>query len=204
MATLSTDSLTEDQLIAQRQAWGADRWDEVWDGAYFMSPLPNIEHQLLATRLAAVFQLALGPGDPGIAIAGVNVSDRDDGWTKNYRCPDVAVILTGCMAKNCDTHWCGGPDFVVEIVSPDDRSRKKFDFYAKIGVRELVIIDRAPWALELYQLEADELQSAGRSTVDSAVQLQSRVLPLKFRLIPGDTRPVIEVLHNDGRQVWCL
>jgi Uma2 family endonuclease len=203
MATLITETLTHEELRA-RQESGGDRYDEVWDGVYLMSPLANVEHQILATQLAAVIQMAIGLGDPGIAIAGVNVSDREEDWTKNYRCPDVAVILKGCAAKNCGTHWCGGPDFLIEIVSPDDRSRQKFDFYASIEVRELLIIDRTPWALELYRLEAEELQSVGRSTVEAPLQLQSTVLPLNFRLVPGDARPVIEVTHNDGRQTWRI
>ena len=28
--------------------------------------------------------------------------------------PDVAVFLPGGLARNCDTYWLGGPDFVVE------------------------------------------------------------------------------------------
>jgi len=134
MATPSTATLTDDELIAQRKAWGSDRWDGVWDGVYFISPLPNIEHQLLVARFASIFIAVVEAGNSGIVFAGVNVSDRAEGWTKNYRCPDVAVVLPGCPAKNCDTHWKGGPDFVVEVVSPDDRSRKKLDFYAKVGV----------------------------------------------------------------------
>jgi hypothetical protein len=35
-------------------------------------------------------------------------------------------------------------------------------------------------------------------------QLQSQVLPLNFRLIAGDARPVIEVDHQDGRQRWQI
>lgn len=203
MATLITETLTDQQLRV-RQESGGDRYDEVWDGVYLMSPLANIEHQVLATRLAAVFQIAIGPDSAGIAIAGVNVSDREDGWIQNYRCPDVAVVLPGCPAKNCETHWWGGPDFLVEIVSEDDRSRQKLEFYAGIGVRELLIIDRLPWALELYRLESGELQSVGQSMVDSTLQLQSLVLPLNFRLVPGDTRPVIEITHSDGRQTWRI
>jgi Uma2 family endonuclease len=203
MATLITETLAEDELCA-RQEFGGDRYDEVWDGVYVMSPLANVEHQILATRLAAVIQMAIGLGNAGTAIAGVNVSDRERDWTKNYRCPDVAVILEGCPAKNCGTHWFGGPDFLVEIVSDDDLSRQKFDFYASIKVRELLIVDRMPWALELYRLEAQELQLVGRISVESPTQLQSTVLPLNFRLVPGNNRPVIEITHHDGQQTWRI
>ena len=38
----------------------------------------------------------------------------------------------------------------------------------------------------------------------SPVQLQSQILPLNFRLIAGDARPIIEVTHHDGRQTWRI
>ena len=56
---------------------------------------------------------------------GCNVSDRPKRWKKNYRCPDVAVFLPGNPAEDRETHWFGGPDFAVEILSPYDRSREK-------------------------------------------------------------------------------
>ncbi|MBI3862807.1 MAG: Uma2 family endonuclease [Planctomycetia bacterium] len=204
MVMLVVEPRLEETLKAERRASGADRWDEVWDGVYFMSPLPNIEHQLFVGMLTATFQNVLDAGKRGTAYPGINVSDREDDWAQNYRCPDVAVFLTGSPARNLDTHWCGGPDFAVEIVSLDDRSREKLEFYARVGVRELLIVDRDPWALEMYRLEAGELRMSGKSTVDSAVQLQSEVLPLNFRLVRGDARPQIEISHHDGRQQWRI
>ena len=102
----------------------------------------------------------------GKVYQGVNVSDRDDDWTKNFRCPDVAVYLTGNPAVAKGAYWHGGPDFAVEILSPDDRSREKLDFYARVGVRELLLIDRDPWALELYRRNGAEWALAGRSTLE--------------------------------------
>jgi Uma2 family endonuclease len=201
---LATEVHALAQLRAQRKAWGVDQFDEVWEGVYLMSPAPNIEHQQIVARLVAIIQAVLDAGGGGTALPGINVSDREDDWSQNYRCPDVAVILQGGLAKNCDTHLCGGPDLVVEIVSPDDRSREKLGFYSQIGVHELLIVDRDPWTLELYRLEAGQLKLAGRSTPDSLTQLQSTVLPLNFRLVAGDARPVIEVEHHDGRQKWRI
>jgi Uma2 family endonuclease len=63
--------------------------------------------------------------------------------------PDVVVALAGGQAKDCGTHWCSGPDFVVEIRSPSEDPRDKLDFYAAVGTREVLVIDRDPWALEL-------------------------------------------------------
>src|SRR4051812_29702937 len=129
MASLILDSLLEDRVKRERALTGADRYDEVWDGVYVMSPLANNEHQFLASYLV----MAIGRGIPipadGIVLQGCNVSDREVDWTRNYRVPDVAVFLKGNPAQDRETHWFGGPDFAIEIVSPFDRSRDKFDFY---------------------------------------------------------------------------
>ncbi len=204
MVMLVAERELEEQLKAQRRESGADRFDEVWEGVYHVSPIPNIEHQMMVGRLCAIFQALLDADGSGTAFPGVNVSDREEGWTENYRGPDVAVELRANPAKNCGTHWCGGPDLLVEIVSPEDRSREKLTFYSQIGVRELLIVDRDPWALELYRLAGGQLQLAGRATADVPTQLQSTVLPLNFRLIAGDARPVIDVVHHDGRQTWRI
>jgi hypothetical protein len=202
MVMLIAEPHMEEELIAQRRASGADRFDEVWEGVYHVSPIPNIEHQLLVSGLCFIFQTVVGTSDAGTVFPGVNVSDREERWTENYRGPDIAVVLNECPAKNCGTHWCGGPDLVVEVVSRDDRSREKIDFYSRVGVREFLIVDRFPWALELYRLEAGQLKLAGRSTSELPGELQSTVLPLNFRLVAGGERPVIEVTHHDGRQEW--
>jgi Uma2 family endonuclease len=204
MVMLVAEPHLEEQLRLQRKESGADRFDEVWEGVYFVSPIPNVEHQLLVGRLCAIFQVVVDAVGGGMAFPGVNVSDREEGWTHNYRGPDAAVVLKGNPAKNCGTHWCGGPDLLVEIVSPDDRSREKLAFYSQVGVRELLIVDREPWELELYRLEAGELRSVGRSSPEGSTQLQSVVLPLNFRLVNADPRPVIEIAHRDSRQVWQI
>ncbi len=59
MAMYVVDSDLERRLKAERQLTGADRLDEVWDGVYFMPPLPNNEHQFFQTQLAVVLQMAL-------------------------------------------------------------------------------------------------------------------------------------------------
>src|SRR5262249_5094249 len=152
---------------------GGDRYDEVWEGVTFMPPLANNQHQSLGVEFGVMFCLALGEAVRGRIYDGVNVSDRVEDWLYNYRCPDVAVFLPGCLAQDCGTHWYGGPDFGVEIVSPHDRSREKLEFYARVGVRELLIIDRDPWGLELYRLRDGELRSVGQSTLARPAVLTS-------------------------------
>jgi Uma2 family endonuclease len=221
MAMYVVDPYRERRIKTERKSSGTDRLDEVWDGVYFMPPLPNNEHQFFQIQMALALQSALGSLDQGTVYPGVNVSDREKGWQKNYRCPDVAVILPGCKAKNCGTHWFGGPDFAVEILSPKDRSREKLPFYSSVGVRELLLMDRQPWSLELFQLQGKDLISSGRSTIGRPVILASSILPVSFRLVPPGTRtssngrrrsrtngkklrPGLEILHQDGIQRWII
>lgn len=200
MTMLITDPATIDEIKARRAEAGSDRHDEVWDGVYVVSPLANNEHQRLALRLAAILLEVVDSDRLGESYAGVNVSDRVTGWKENYRQPDIAVFLEGTTAKDRKTHWLGGPDFAIEILSPGDRAREKLDFYAKVNVREALVIDRAPWRLELYRLARRRLRAVGTSTAKAVEALESRVLPLTFRLIAGRPRPTIEVVHEDGRR----
>jgi Uma2 family endonuclease len=204
VAVYSADPALIERLKAERQALGLDRYDEVWEGVYVMNPLPNNEHQRLDTRLTIIFGNVIDPPGLGEVFQGVNVSDRNDGWVNNYREPDVAVFLKGTRAIDRGTHWEGGPDFLVETLSPGDSAREKLPFYAQIGVREVLLIDREPWALELYRRQEGQLALAGQSTLGRPEQLSSTVLPLSFRLIPGDERPRIEVSHHDGVQRWVV
>jgi Uma2 family endonuclease len=204
MATLVIDPSLEEQIRKERAALGADRYDEVWEGTYIMSPAPNNEHQKLVAGLTAILHYIVAESGIGDVFAGANVSDREVEWKQNYREPDVVVTLKGGRAKDCGTHFCGGPDFLIEITSSDDLTREKLAFYAKIGVRELMIVDRDPWSLELYRFHGDELKVVGTSRLDEPSPLTSDVLPVTFRLLPGNARPKIEIIHRDGVQRWLV
>ena len=197
------DPADESRIIARRRELEHDRFDEVWEGIYLMSPLANNEHQQIVGRLTFCFEITMSQVGLGVVQPGANVSDRAGDWEHNYRCPDVVVYLNSTTAMDHNTHWQGGPDFAVEVVSRYDRSRHKFDFYAKVNTRELLIVDRYPWALELYRLSAaGTLDLVGRSTLDDPQILMSEVLPLSFQLRPGAKRPTITIAHSDGVQAW--
>ncbi len=193
MAIVSLEPGELKRLIRKRRDSGGDRWDEVWDGVYVMPPLADNEHQRLGLELAIAHRNALGPDERIQIFAGCNVSDQPKRWRRNYRCPDVAVFLPGNPAEDRGSHWFGGPDFAVEVMSRFDRSREKFGFYAKVGVRELLLVDRRPWQLELYRRENHRWDLVGRLGLDDPHVLSSQVLPLTYRLITGATRPKIEV-----------
>jgi Uma2 family endonuclease len=190
------------EMLRHRRAMGQDRFDGVWNGVYVTSPDPDSEHQKLPGRFFRAFDEALGDSSEGDVYPTLNISDRDERWDKNYRIPDVSVFLPGNPAKDRGAYWLGGPDFAAEIVSKGDRSRKKFRFYGKVGVRELMILDRRPWRLELHRRASKGWVLAGTSSPDSREILASEVLPLSFRMLPGQPRPAIEVARLDGTRAW--
>lgn len=189
-------------LIRHRRRCGGDRYDEVWDGVYVMSPLADNEHQDLVLRLAIAIRAGFDESQEVRVFPGTNVSDRPDRWKRNFRCPDVAVFLPGNPAEDRGSHWFGGPDFAVEIISRGDRSREKFDFYAAVGVRELLLINRRPWRLELYRREGETWHRVGNSTPEDSVPLPSDVLSITLRLLPGNPRPQLELARAMDGQRW--
>ena len=165
---------------------------------------PDNVHQEFVAELVFILTLVVKRAGLGNVYPGGNISDREEKWTSNYRVPDVTVFLNDNPAENRNTHWFGGPDLAIEIVSDNDKSRKKLDFYASVATRELLIVDRAPWQLELFRLIDGELVSVGKSSVADGNVLVSEVVPLSIRLIAGATRPQIEARHVDGVQSWSI
>ncbi len=190
------------RLVRRRHRLDVDHGDEVWDGVYIVSSDLNNEHQRIVVRLSHCFVDSVESRGLGEVSIGGNVTDREVDWAENYRCPDVAVYLGGTSSSDRGTHRLGGPDFAVEVVSKGDRSRDKFEFYAPVGTRELLLIDRYPWALELYRIDGGQLRLVGKSTAEAPWVLTSAVLPLSFRLIAGEARPTILVAHSDGARTW--
>ena len=203
MTVVVMDPHWAERVRAEREKAEGSQHDEVWDGVYVIMPTPNYLHQKLTAKFIVVFDAVMA--EVGGEVSGpINLSDREDGWAQNYREPDVVVVLNGSRAIDCDTHLCGGPDFLVEILSPYDRAREKIPFYAGLGVRELMLVDRDPWALELYRLADGQLVLVGRSDLENRAELVSEVLPLAFRLVAGPERPMIEAAHRDGRPRWLV
>ena len=199
MATLITDPDLERRLRRRRRRTGADRWDEAWDGVYVMSPSPNNEHIRIGAAIVVALWEPIVTDGLGLVLPGPNVSDRPTRWRQNYRCPDVAVFLADNPAEDCGSHWFGGPDLAVEIVSPGDRSREKLPFYAAVGTKELLILDRDPWRLELFRLENGELRSAGPALPDGE-PLVTHTVGFRWRLVSGPDRPRLVLVAADGRR----
>jgi hypothetical protein len=86
---------------------------------------------------------------------------------------------------DCATHWFGGPELAIEIVSPGDRTLEKLDFYARVGTQELLVIDRDPWQLTLYRVNLDQkMVPVAVSRFEMPTRVDLGIFPLSFQLNP--------------------
>ena len=201
MVTLELpDRTTLNSFIADRRAKGLDGPDEVWEGTYIVMPNPGNEHQAITTQLAHVFKCLVDDSGLGHTLDGCNVSDREEDWTENYRCPDSAVFLKGNHAKDRKSHWLGGPDLAVEVISRGDRARQKLEFYAAVGVRELVVIDRDPWRIELYRPTEDTAGPVA-VTLPGGDPVETTTVPMRWSLgVANGDRPAVRL--EAGEKIW--
>lgn len=203
VSLLVNDRQIASQLIAERKAQGFDRYDEVWKGVYVLFPVLDNEHQLLVTEMSIAIGTAIDWNDLGQIMAGANVSDRRQDWTENYRVPDVLVFKPDTKAENCGTHWFGGPELAIEIVSPGDRTLEKLGFYAAVGTRELLVVDRHPWQLTLYRINAEhKLVPAAISRFDQPAPFHCNEFPLMFCL--NSKTSSLDVSHSDGNLIRAI
>lgn len=201
MPTLFIDD-EEVRDIIEGTARHDPRITECWNGLTVVPPFKDNSHCAIQGIMCAAFGGLVDRDGGERAYPGCNISDRGDDWLQNYRCPDFVVYLKGNPAINHNTHWEGGPDFLVEVISRGEDPEAKFEFYASIGTREVLIVDRKPWALELFRLKRGKLVSVGRSELPTSMMLKSGVLPFTFQLKPGKPRPTIEMIHTATGQVW--
>jgi len=143
-----------DDLLARRRESGIDRWDEVWEGVLHMIPPPSHKHQLIASRLHRL----LGPlvDDAGLELTGEVGIGSDE---RDYRAPDLAVH----RPADVEAQWHPTAALVVEIVSPNDKTWDKLDFYAALGVEELLIVDPQVRAVHWLGLSGGEYRPLERS-----------------------------------------
>jgi len=202
MAIMVLDPDVEEQVLALRVGSDGDQYDEVWEGVYIVTPLPNCDHQEIVGELDSILREVIVRTKLGRVFPGVNLSDRNIDWKYNYREPDLAVFLRSGKAINHGTHWQGAADFLVEIISPGERTREKIPFYSQIGVVELLVIDREPWLLELYRQQNGQLEKVGQCSLDAPEVLAGQTVGLTFQLLPGEERPQIQVTQPATGRKW--
>src|SRR5262245_37167683 len=182
---------TLDSIIEHRRRTGAGRLDECWAGVWHLTD-PTARHQQLALRIGRIHSEVIEDPGMGSVWISINVTDREEDWTYNHRCPDGAVILRSNPGRWVGVRQCaflGGPDLVIEILSEDEDLRTKFPFYRALAAREVLIIDPATGSPELWALQAEGYRE---------VEGPSEVTGLEYR----KGKKGLEVRHNATGRVW--
>lgn len=176
--------------LARRKRLGLDRWDEMWDGVLHMSPAPSYEHQRIVDELLLFLGPVVKKKMRGILRCGINVFRADD----DYRIPDLTFVAAGRESLIAeDGIRRGGPDAVIEIRSPGDETYEKFPFFAALGTREVVVIDRDTKKPEVYRLAGPQYLAIA---ADREGWVTSETLRARFRLLAGE-KPLVALQDLD-------
>lgn len=139
---------------------------------------PIYEHQNITLFLAELLNAFIRYFDLGILLlAPFEVKLWPDGPSRE---PDILFVSNPNRAKLTEKRFEGGPDLIIEIVSPgsvsEDRVRK-FAQYEQAEVKEYWIIDPRPHQqqVDFYRLAEDKLFHAAPLTDDG--RYYSSVLP---------------------------
>jgi len=140
--------------LERRKALGQDRFDEVWEGEYHVAPAARSGHGRVEDDIAH----ALRSRAEAIGLHGagpVNIGHPND-----YRVPDRCYLRSTASVVYEPT-----AALVVEIVSPGDETYRKFDFYFRHDVEELLIVDPDGRRVEWYARGSDGFVPADRSAL---------------------------------------
>jgi Uma2 family endonuclease len=146
-----------EHILEWRRRTGADQWDEMWEGVLHMAPSPNRDHQDFELALAIWLKLNWARPNGCRVYTRINVAEPGM-WPDNFRIPDIVLLTPERFHIDCNEYFNGGPDAVVEIHSPGDETYEKFPFYAAVGVREVLVIDRDTKEPELHELVGSEFR----------------------------------------------
>ena len=171
-----------DKELAERRSKGLDRWDEMWEGVLHMTPAPSLEHQRILDQLIVFLVRHLTATARGTLRSGINVF-REEGRKTDYRIPDLTFVAAGREhVLQEDGVRGGGPDAVIEIRSPEDETYEKLPFYAALGVREVIVVDRDSKRPEIYRLAGPQYVALQK---DDDGWLRSEAMMVRFRVITG-------------------
>lgn len=168
-------------MLDERRRLGLDGRDEMWDGVLHVVPPAGGPHQEFARELFLVLApLAKRRGLRPYYETGLFRADKD------YRVPDQLY----CRPKHESERGTEGAELVVEIRSDGDETYEKIDFYAALGVREMLIAHPKDRRVELLRAVDGRLQSVGPD--DETVR--SEVLGADFRTVAG----LLHISWEDG------
>lgn len=127
---------------------------EYSDGHIEVLPMPTQSHQFIVLFLYEALKEFLQKQSAGIVlVAPIPVRL----WDRQYREPDVAVMLSEHNDHRHEQYW-DVPDLVVEVISPSNREhdlKTKRDEYARAGIPEYWIVDPEEARITVLTLNGD-------------------------------------------------
>jgi Uma2 family endonuclease len=145
------------------------------DGELITSPSPNLYHQRVAKNVFRIlddFVRRRQLGEVFFAPIDVYLSEHD------VVQPDVLFVSNSNRSLLADDGIHGGPDLVVEIISPSNaqlEKRRKRPLYARHGVKEEWLIDPHLEQIHRYDFTADIAKPV--RIVDSDESFETPLLP---------------------------
>ncbi|MCI0660247.1 MAG: Uma2 family endonuclease [Acidobacteria bacterium] len=121
------------------------------------------------------------------------------------RAPDLFFVSKENLPRLQNTYFDGAADLVIEIISPESRSRdrgEKYYEYEQGGVKEYWLIDPLRKQAEFYQLGEDGIYRI--ENVDSKNQYHSRVLKglwLKVDWLWQETPPTLLSVFKEWKLI---
>ncbi|PWU25143.1 MAG: hypothetical protein C5B48_02780 [Candidatus Rokuibacteriota bacterium] len=88
----------------------------------------------------------------GFAVVQANASTPDR-WDRDYRIPDVAVMTRDARPEPGAVYVL--PTVVFEVRSPEDETFEKLAFYAAVGIRAVVVVERDTKAVQVFSRAGD-------------------------------------------------
>jgi Putative restriction endonuclease len=135
MQTLFLEPLPSqvEELLERRRRWGADVFDEVWDGVHHAATPFATSGSIALVREGLRTALAPLARQAGMQLIGAfNIGE----WNADYRVPHAG------LHRELSWDMCAPTAaLVIEIVSPGDESWEKLPFYAAHNVDEVLIVD---------------------------------------------------------------
>lgn len=147
-------------FLERRRLLGQDSHDEVWEGRYVVSPSAHSNHGVVQAAIA----IALGPRARPLGLVptvGFNL-----GEPKNFRVPDGGLHRGVPGVLYVDTAV-----LVVEVLSPEDQTFAKLDFYTDRGVRELLVVDWQTQTVRCFALQDGQVERDCSEVLDLAMSV---------------------------------
>jgi Uma2 family endonuclease len=157
------------------------------EGDLYMAPAPDRFHQDISRNLEVMLANYLSAHPIGVlydAPFDVYLTDID------VFQPDLLIVLNENRRILTDAGAEGAPDFVVEILSAKTRQLdlvNKKRIYARMGVKELWIIDPDQREIVLYRFDQDPIEPVAKLRGQEEV---------KSPLLPGLAIPLPEIFRR--------